>query len=137
MYCGVTKPRAVKTPATPMAISRRVLAKVTLPVIEYKSLIASSKKSMPFRRPLLRTVVANPYMTPDSGNKASWRPVEVFDRPKLCTNKRDPVKLKRAWVLSPYGADRNSPAGEKMCKHAAMNASLRPCIPGNTACARL
>ena len=92
-------------------------------VREKRILKASSSNSKPLKIPLLRKVVAMLNDMPDSRISRSCPIVGCPFEAKLFANKSTPEKVRRAQELSAYGAERKSPAGDIMCRKAAVRAN--------------
>ncbi len=117
MYCGSRNPAATATPPSPVVNRWRT-------VLRWKSCLrkesvrnASSSKRIPLSNPLLRKVVATPNSTPDASTNRSR--LREFG-PKLFAKSRNPEKVRSAHELSAKGAERKRPAGEIICKAAAV-----------------
>jgi hypothetical protein len=91
---------------------------------EKKILKASSSNSKPLKIPLLRQVVAMPNDMPDSITSRSCQTVGCPFKARLFANRSTPEKVRRAQELSAYGAERRSPAGDIICRKAAVRANL-------------
>ena len=120
MTCGKAKPMAMADPPTIRVTLLRMLAKVGG---DESSRRSSKANRRPPKTPLLRNAVANPNHMPDAMRLTSWAAVLLSLRTPLAKN-RWPRNERNANVLSEYGADKNRPAGDKMCSKAAMNDSL-------------
>jgi len=82
-------------------------------------------KINPLRRPLLRTVVANPNDSPAAIVEASrFHCLRGLSLKCAAAYKYIPVKLSNENRLSAYGAERKIPAGEMIWKAAAKNENL-------------
>jgi hypothetical protein len=114
------KPVATLNPPKPVATSRRTVVTRKLCIKEKRTLKASSSNSKPLRIPLLRKVVAMPNDTPDSRTRRSCPIVGCPFEAKLFANKSTPEKVRRAQELSANGAERKSPAGDIICRKAAV-----------------
>jgi len=124
MYWGTMKPAPTLKPPKPVATSRRIVVSRKPRRKEKRSPKASSSSSKPLRIPLLRKVVATPNVIPESNTRRSLPILGRSFRPTiLLTKSKMPENDKRAQGLSAYGAERKSPAGEKMCKKAAVRAN--------------
>ena len=123
MYCGSKNPAPTLRPPSPVARRRWIVVKRKPCLSEIRTLKASSSKSRPLRIPLLRKVVAMPNDMPDSRTSRSCPTVGWPFEAKLFANKRTPKRVRRAQELSAYGAERKSPAGDIICRKAAVRAN--------------
>lgn len=83
----------------------------------------SKANGVPLSRPLVRKTVAMPKTRPERSVRASRESSDVVAVPvQLATSNSHPTKVSRAKGLSAYGADRNRPAGDRMCRRAAQRA---------------
>lgn len=136
MYCGSKKPTAMQHPPTPTAANRLIFWTDNPFLTLQATSTASSANTIPLRRALLLTVVANPSVTPASTTNPSCFLDETAPTGTPQAKNRTPTNVKNAAVLSPHGAERKIPAGERMCRHPAIKASCGPDGPGNTEQAR-
>lgn len=90
------------------------------PRIVRDSAHASRRNGSPERMPLLRIIVAHPKLIPESNSMHRLlerdEPLSVF----ACRYSQKPSMFKQENGASAYGAERNTPAGEMMCRQAAM-----------------
>lgn len=126
----------MQTPPSPTDAKRLIFWKDRPSLSVSPTKDASSRNKRPLRRPLPRTVVAHPRTTPDITRNISCTAEGGPDTGTLLTKSRKPKNDSNAKVLSPYGADKNMPAGEIICKQPAMKPNWRPDGPGNTARAK-
>ncbi|THV47127.1 hypothetical protein BGAL_0333g00090 [Botrytis galanthina] len=104
-------------PPRPVMMRRRMVVK--------RILNASSSRRSPLSNALLLKVVASPNSTPEIRTRRSWPKVLLLTPdPKLFVKRNAPKRVNSAVELSAYGADRNIPAGDMMCRRAVIKANL-------------
>lgn len=133
MYCGSKNPTAMQHPPTPTA-AKRLSFGTDNPFRRLHAIVAaSSANKVPLNSALLLNIVAHPNAIPAGTTNKSCLPEDTGPTGTLQVKNRNPTNAKNAAVLSPYGAERKIPAGEKMCRHPAIKANCGPDGPGKMA----